>query len=69
MSCNGICEKHKALKKDNSITSRYLEGQKRCSTCEIFMIWNGFYCPCCNRRLRARSFRSREVRQNTKKKP
>lgn len=33
---------------------RYLNGQKRCSECEIFLDWHALYCPCCGRRLRAK---------------
>jgi hypothetical protein len=31
---------------------RYESGQKRCQTCEIFMIWQDLWCPCCGYRLR-----------------
>ena len=50
MSCNGVCHRHKALKPLG--TSRYLSGQKRCNFCDIFIIWDGLFCPCCNLRLR-----------------
>ena len=56
MSCNGLCERYKA-KRNHAIPSRYMEGQKRCSTCEIFIKWDeNPYCPCCNYKLRTRSF-------------
>jgi len=32
--------------------SRYAAGQKRCSICEIFIIWDGANCPCCGMNLR-----------------
>ena len=32
--------------------SRYANGQKRCQTCEIFIRWEGLWCPCCGYRLR-----------------
>ena len=51
MSCNGICERFKA-KRNHTIPSRYKEGQKRCSVCEIFIKWDETYCPCCNYKLR-----------------
>lgn len=33
---------------------RYLGGQKRCQICEIFLGWDGLWCPCCGYRLRTR---------------
>ncbi|MCZ6582203.1 MAG: hypothetical protein O6761_03410, partial [Thaumarchaeota archaeon] len=32
--------------------SRYAIGQKRCNSCEIFVEWNGTFCPCCGLKLR-----------------
>ncbi|MFB5599750.1 MAG: hypothetical protein ACE5SW_05925 [Nitrososphaeraceae archaeon] len=52
MVCKGICVRHKALKPID--IGRYLSGQKRCQVCQVFMIWGGFYCPCCGYRLRTR---------------
>lgn len=54
MVCKGICSRFKA-KKSNSTVGRYEEGQKRCQSCEIFIIWDGLRCPCCGQRLRLRS--------------
>ncbi len=53
MTCNGVCENHKATKP--AYGGRYEDGQKRCQTCQIFVYHDGFYCPCCNMRLRASS--------------
>lgn len=52
MTCKGICIHHKA-------SGRYATGHKRCQTCEIFIKWDGTFCPCCGRRLRIgpRSFK------------
>jgi hypothetical protein len=33
---------------------RYLIGQKRCQVCQIFINWQGFFCPCCGYRLRTK---------------
>ena len=52
MTCKGICIRHKAQKPSKS--GRYAVGQKRCQICEIFIRWDGFWCPCCGYRLRAR---------------
>ena len=35
-------------------TGRYSTGQKRCQVCEIFVKWDGLFCPCCGYRLRTR---------------
>jgi uncharacterized Zn finger protein (UPF0148 family) len=45
MTCKGICIRHKA-------TSRYVTGNKRCQICELFIKWDGVFCPCCGYRLR-----------------
>jgi hypothetical protein len=52
MTCNGICIRHKAPRP--LIGNRYSTGQKRCQICEIFIKWDGLWCPCCNYRLRMR---------------
>lgn len=63
MSCNGICERFRA-KRNPHIPSRYMEGQKRCSVCEIFINWDeNPFCPCCNYKLRTRSFRGFGMRK------
>jgi hypothetical protein len=54
MTCKGICERHKALRPANGSGGRYSAGQKRCAMCEIFLIWNGVWCPCCGCRLRTK---------------
>jgi hypothetical protein len=33
---------------------RYATGQKRCQICELFIKWEGQWCPCCGYRLRAK---------------
>jgi hypothetical protein len=45
MTCKGICARHKA-------SCRYATGNKRCQVCEIFIKWDGLWCPCCGYRLR-----------------
>ena len=52
MTCKGICQRHKAIKPRNG--GRYLIGQKRCQVCEIYLDWQGTWCPCCGYRLRIR---------------
>ena len=50
MTCKGICQRHKASRPKTG--KRYLMGQKRCQGCEIFIDWQGTWCPCCGYRLR-----------------
>ncbi|MDH3695965.1 MAG: hypothetical protein OEQ15_01470 [Nitrosopumilus sp.] len=49
-SCNGICNRYKTVKPNG--TGRYNAGQKRCNLYDIFMQWEGIFCPCCGHRLR-----------------
>jgi len=49
LTCKGICIRHKALKPMG--VGRYVVGHKRCQVCEIFIKWEGFFCPCCGYRL------------------
>lgn len=48
--CRGICTRYSTNRKPHE--SRYLSGQKRCNSCELFMKWDGIWCPCGNHRLR-----------------
>lgn len=61
MTCKGVCPKFKAKKP--LMQSRYAAGQKRCSICEIFIIWDGVNCPCCGMNLRVgpRSLKSKQI--------
>ena len=52
MVCKGICQRHKALKPNRG--GRYIVGQKRCQVCQIYINWNGLFCPCCGYRLRTK---------------
>ena len=53
MHCNGYCKKFKA-KSNSSEGGRYERGQKRCPQCELFIQWDGLWCPCCGRLLRTK---------------
>jgi hypothetical protein len=45
MPCNGICIRHKASR-------GYAAGNKRCNHCDLFIKWEGLWCPCCGHKLR-----------------
>ena len=51
MTCNGICHRHKITKGKRN-DSWYKQGAKRCSTCDIYIKWDGLWCPCCGYMLR-----------------
>jgi hypothetical protein len=66
MVCKGICIRHRAQKPPG--TGRYVIGQKRCQICEVFIDWNGLWCPCCGYRLRTKPRNVRykvKLRQNS----
>ena len=52
MTCKGRCVAYKAQKPIGA--GRYALGQKRCQVCEIFLKWEGLWCPCCGYRLRTK---------------
>jgi hypothetical protein len=49
MTCKGICVRYKA------VSNHYINGNKRCQICELFLRWDELYCPCCGCRLRVGS--------------
>ena len=53
MHCDSSCKKYKA-KSNSQEGGRYEQGQKRCNTCEVFIEWEGLWCPCCGRLLRTK---------------
>src|SRR5881296_140936 len=73
MTCKGICIRYKAQKPVG--TGRYASGQKRCQICEIFIKWEGLWCPCCGYRLRTKprnlkykaKLRSRMILEETRR--
>ncbi len=53
MHCNGTCVEYKATS-NSAEGGRYEQGQKRCHECEIFIKWEGLWCPCCGHLLRTK---------------
>lgn len=51
-ACKGICPRYKARKKHG--IGRYEDGQRRCQVCEMFINYDGLFCPCCGYRLRCK---------------
>lgn len=61
MTCKGICI---PLRADNYLLmGRYAAGQKRCQKCDIFIIYEGVWCPCCGCKLRTKSRQSKKVKR------
>lgn len=52
MGCKRVCDRFKA--KRVGTDSHYVSGHKRCYNCEMFLNWEGLFCPCCGRRLRVK---------------
>ena len=52
MHCREICSEYSAKSKLLKEIGRYEDGQKRCSSCAIYINWNGTNCPCCGHILR-----------------
>ena len=65
MSCKGKCEQYRYRKPTGvqSVHGMYCTGRKRCMRCEIFIEWDGRFCPCCNCRLRTRPQSTARYRQ------
>jgi len=64
MTCKKICITHKAIKPTG--IGRYISGQKRCYSCEVFIKYDGVYCPCCGCKLRThpRNKKYKEILRN-----
>ena len=54
MHCREICLKYSVKSKLLKKIGRYEEGQKRCSSCAIYINWDGEHCPCCGHFLRTK---------------
>lgn len=54
VTCNGICLKLE-FKTSRGRRTDYTLGVKRCNHCEIYIKYDGIFCPCCGIRLRYKS--------------
>ena len=50
MTCKGICIRQSKAGGIGPLRKR----SKRCQICEIFIKWDGLWCPCCGYRLRTK---------------
>jgi hypothetical protein len=62
MACRGVCIHYKT-------SGRYATGHKRCGHCNLFIKWDGFWCPCCGYKLRSRPRRFGKVEPTTRRNP
>jgi hypothetical protein len=62
LCCKGMCTRHKT-------TGRYAIGNKSCKQCNLFLKWEGLWCPCCGCRLRIgpRQFKFKKLREQKSK--
>jgi hypothetical protein len=67
MPCKGICSRY-VEKHSTRSGGRYESGQKMCSSCNVFIKFEGKRCPCCASALRAkpRNSKGREKITNLK---
>ncbi len=58
MTCKGTCIRYKIKKKFGG--GWYDSGAKRCNTCDVYLLWDGIRCPCCNGILRTQPTTSKD---------
>ena len=51
--CNGLCAKYKVTHRSPGGLA-YWGNVKRCNSCEVRVMWDGNFCPCCRARLRSK---------------
>ena len=61
--CKDLCSKYKHISEGRGNTGRYTNGAKRCTTCQIYLVWEGLRCPCCGQQLRTKP-RKPEYKKN-----
>lgn len=51
--CRYFCVEY--MERRNGSGSEYAMGLKKCNTCERFLRVDGYFCPCCGRKLKTKS--------------
>jgi transcription initiation factor TFIIIB Brf1 subunit/transcription initiation factor TFIIB len=54
MNCKGICSRYEVSSINLKESGRYEKGHKRCTSCYVFMDYEGTKCPCCGNKLRTK---------------
>jgi hypothetical protein len=65
MICGGVECKLKKYEAKKIVRGVGKEGYRRCSKCELFLKYDGIYCPCCSCRMKV-SFRNNKARQKSR---
>jgi len=54
LHCREICSIYRVKKSASKDIGRYETGQKRCTSCALYINWGGKHCPCCGHFLRCK---------------
>ncbi len=66
MPCNDICQKYRFVRDGHK--KIYTSGAKRCNgRCQIFISFDGIFCPCCGVKLRQSPRNKHYIRLNDDK--
>jgi hypothetical protein len=63
MTCKEICKRYKSQHLLSG--GLYRHGIKRCQICEIYIKWEGLWCPCCGYKLRTKP-RNKKYKEKTR---
>ena len=65
--CKGKCEDYKYSRKGRHGMPRLSADFARCRTCDVYLKWDGIYCPCCtvkvSRTARGRNAKIQQIRK------
>ena len=64
-SCKNICKRYKKGMTP-AIGSMYLAGFARCNICQVFIKWEGLWCPCCGVHLSKKPRYKKSYNKNVK---
>ena len=67
MNCKGICSRYEVSSINLKNSGRYEKGQKRCTSCSVFIDYEGLKCPCCGNKLRTKPKNSSGRNKNSTK--
>lgn len=59
MPCRGLCVREPTARRQGGGKSVYGLGYKGCNECRVWMMYEGWRCPCCGQTLRRTTRRKR----------
>lgn len=74
-ACKGKCARYVVKSMDGGggpgrgTTRSYGKGYCRCTVCDVYLKWDGLWCPCCGTRVRNRNHSSRVRRARVDRAP